>query len=86
MFNFDDVQYGFVAKKGCQAALFTVNTIIDYFVDRGNSLYLATLDASKAFDRINHNCMFIKLTENGLSVNLLKVMINWYLRLNARVR
>ena len=30
LFNFDDVQYGFVAKKGCQAALVTVNTIIDY--------------------------------------------------------
>ena len=86
VFNFDDVQYGFVAKKECQAALFTVNTIIDYFVQRGNSVYLATLDASKAFDRINHYCLFIKLIENGLSVYLLKVIVNWYLRLNARVR
>ena len=86
MFNFDDVQYGFVAKKRCQAALFTVNTIVDYFVDKGNSVYLTTFDASKAFDRINHYCLFIKLIENGLSVYLLKVMVNRYLRLNARVR
>ena len=86
VFNFDDVQYGFVAKKRCQAALFTVNTIVDYFVDKGNSVYLTTFDASKAFDRINHYCLFIKLIENGLSVYLLKVMVNRYLRLNARVR
>ena len=86
VFNFDDVQYGFATKKGRQAALFTFNTIIDYFVDRGHSVNLATLDASKAFDRINHNCLFIKLIENGLLMYLLKMMINRYLRLNARVR
>ena len=76
MFNFDDVKYGFVAKKGCQAALLTVNKIIDYFVDRDNSVYLATLDASKAFDCINHYCLFIKLIENGLLMYLLKEMVN----------
>ena len=79
-------QYGFVAKKGCQAALFMVNKIIDYFVDRGNSVYIAMSDASKAFDRINHYCLFIKLIENGLLMYLLKEMVNWYLRLNAKVR
>jgi len=36
------------------------------------------LDISKAFDKVNHYCMFIKLTNRSVHVVLLKVLINWY--------
>ena len=36
------------------------------------------LDISKAFDKVNHYCMFIKLTNRSVLVVLLKVLINWY--------
>jgi len=36
------------------------------------------LDISKAFDKVNHYCMFIKLMNSSVPVVLLKVLINWY--------
>ena len=35
-------------------------------------------DISKAFDKVNHYCMFIKLMNRSVPVVLLKVLINWY--------
>jgi len=36
------------------------------------------LDISKAFDKVHHYCMFIKLLNRSVPVVLLKVLINWY--------
>jgi len=36
------------------------------------------LDISKAFDKVNHYCMFIKLINRSVPVVLLKLLINWY--------
>jgi len=36
------------------------------------------LEISKAFDKVNHYCMFIKLMNRSVPVVLLKVLINWY--------
>jgi len=38
------------------------------------------LDIYKAFDKVNHYCMFIKLMNRSVPVGLvlLKVLINWY--------
>ena len=34
LYRSDDALYGFIAKKGCQAALLTVNAVVDHFVER----------------------------------------------------
>ena len=36
------------------------------------------LDISKAFDKVNHYCMFIKLMNRSVPVVLLKVLTKWY--------
>jgi len=36
------------------------------------------LDISKAFEKVNHCCMFIKLMNRNVPVVLLKVLLNWY--------
>jgi len=36
------------------------------------------LDTSKAFNKVNHYCMFIKLLNCSVPVVLLKELINWY--------
>ena len=38
-----------------------LSTVIDYFNDRGSNVYVAGLDVAKAFDRVNHYGIFIKL-------------------------
>jgi len=40
---------------------------------------MASLDASKAFDRINHEKLFVKLFERGAPQCLISVLENWYI-------
>ena len=39
---------------------------------------MSFLDASKAFDRVNHKKLFLKLLERGVPVNIVKLLIFWY--------
>ena len=41
-------------------ALFTLHTVVDYCTTRGSPMYMAALDAFKAFDRVNHYDLFCK--------------------------
>ena len=44
----DDLQFGLKNGLGCANAIFTLRTTIDYFTDRGSSMYAASLDISIA--------------------------------------
>jgi hypothetical protein len=63
-----------------------VQQIVDFFRKRGSLVFIATLDASKAFDRIDHRCLFNKLNERGVPSCLTEVLSNWYSKLTAMVR
>ena len=83
--NFDELQFGFVQGKGCQKALFTIESVVNYFTARGSPVFLAALDASKAFDRVNHFGLFYKLVRLGLPLYLLNVLIEWHMKLSVCV-
>jgi len=79
VFESDSLQFGFKKKKlSCSHALFALSQVTDYFVNRGSSVYIASLDASKAFDRVHHTKLFNKLLERGLSGRIIRVLIDWY--------
>ena len=82
----DDLQFGFKPKLGCSNAIFVVRTTIDYFIDRGSTIYAASLDISKAFDRVNHLKLFESLSRTGLPSWILVILINWYGKLSVVVR
>ena len=42
-----ELQFGFVPKKGCQKALFTLETVVNYFTDHSSPAYVASLNVSK---------------------------------------
>jgi len=42
-----------------------MQSTVDYFVSRGIPAYIACIDASKAFDRINHAVLMKKLVERS---------------------
>ena len=52
--NVNDRQFGFRTGHGCNNAIFVLRNVIEYFNERGSNVYLASLDASKAFARVNH--------------------------------
>ena len=45
------LQFGFKKGSGCQNAIFTMQQCINYFTQRGSTVFISALDASKAFDR-----------------------------------
>jgi len=72
------MQFGFKKHSSCAHALFVMSQVADDFLCHGNSVYLALLDASKAFDRVNHVKLFNKEIDRGLRGNIVKILIDWY--------
>ena len=48
-----DTQFGFKKGLGCNHAIFSVRTIVESFVRKGNTVNLCAIDLSKAFDKVN---------------------------------
>jgi hypothetical protein len=82
-----DLQLGFKANTGCSHAIYImVQQVVKYFVKRGTTVYLSALDASKAFDRLDHNILVSKLLNRSVPVCFIKVVSNWYSKITATVR
>ena len=54
-------QFGFKAKHSTDMAIFVLKDLINFYVNHNSPMFICYLDASKAFDRINHNVLFAKL-------------------------
>ena len=73
----DNKQFGFKKGLGCNHAIYTVRRIVDRFIKGGNTVNLCAIDLSKAFDKVNHHALFIKLMKRNLPVALLDILENW---------
>ena len=77
-FHTSDQQFGFKKTVGCSHAIYIVRSVVDYYVSNGSTVNLCALDVSKAFDKMNHCGVFVKLMKRGLPVNLLSVLEDWF--------
>ena len=57
---------------------YALTEFIEYFKSRSTSVYVAFLDASKAFDEINHWVLFKTLIVRRVPIYLGKVLYYWY--------
>ncbi len=73
-----DNQFGFKKSVGCSHAIYTVRCVVDRFTNSGSTVNLCAIDISKAFDRMNHHGLFIKLMQRSLPSKLLSVFENWF--------
>ena len=79
-------QFGFKKKSSTSHALFCLRESIDYYTSKGSNVYCSFLDASKAFDRLVHSGLFLKLLQRNVPLIFLDLMIHWYSALQCRVR
>ena len=73
-----DHQFGFKKGSSCSHAIHTVKTVVDYYNKGDSTVNLCALDLSKAFDKMDHNALFVILIERKLPVELLCIIENWF--------
>jgi hypothetical protein len=81
-----NLQFGFKAGIGCSDALYTLRVIVDYYTRNGCTLSLAALDISKAFDKISHYGLFLKLMQKNVPKNFIDILACWYSKCIVSVR
>ena len=79
-------QFGFKRKSSTSHAIHSLKESINYYTQSGSNVYCSFLDASKAFDRLVHVGLFLKLLERGIPLIFLNLIIYWYSKLQCRVR
>ena len=82
----DFLQFGFKRRTSTSHAMFTLKTTVEYFVKRGSKVYVAFLDATKAFDRISHYGLFSKLMDRQIPLCFLLCLMFWYLNMVSCVK
>ena len=79
---------GFKKGMGCRDAIFTLRNIVSHITKSGYTAVLCALDRpiSKAFDKMNHCSLYIRLMQKNIPRCFLAVLINWYSKCFAFVR
>jgi len=63
---------------GCRNAIYAVRNIVSDYVSKGNTVNLCAIDLSKAFDKVNHNALYIKMMKRFIPVSMLDLIINLF--------
>lgn len=71
-------QAGFRANHSTTDHIFVLKTLCDIMRNRKKKLYCAFVDYEKAFDKVWHTGLWIKLIRSGVGGRFLKVLMNMY--------
>lgn len=70
-------QFGFKKNLGCTHAIFALRKISDRFTQGGSTVNVCSLDLSKAFDKVNHHGLLIKLMNRHVPKSLILLLEFW---------
>ena len=78
LFQTSNNQFGFKKLSGCSHAIHALRYVTDYYTSSGSTVNICALDLSKAFDKMNHYGLFIKLMERLIPSNILVLLERWF--------
>lgn len=81
-----DLQFGFKTGLSCAHAIYSVRSTVNYFTSNCSTVNLCSLDITKAFDRVNHHVLFLKLMDRNIPRKLISLLFKWYSNSTAVVR
>ena len=73
-----DQQFGFKSKHSTDFCIYTVKSVSKYYTQHHSPVYSCFLDASKAFDKINHFKLFRKLLDRKTPIVIVRILLFWY--------
>ena len=76
--NTTDNQFGFKKGHSTDRCIFALKNVIHYYKSNNSPVYSCFLEASTAFDRVNHWMLFRKLLNRGVPVVLIRILLYWY--------
>ena len=74
----NDNQFGFKKGHGTDMAIYALKNTIEYYRNFNSPVYVCFLDASKAFDRVNHWTLFHKLIDRKVPLVFVRILMYWY--------
>ena len=72
-----DNQFSFKRGLSCSHAIYTVKSVVNEYTGSGSTVNLCALDVKKAFDKLNHYGLFLKLMDRLIPSRLLSVLEHW---------
>ena len=85
-FTSSNQQFGFKKGCGCRNAIYTVRTVVERINKGGSTANICAIDLSKAFDKVNHCALYIKLMKRHVPVELLEILEDWLSKGSASVK
>ena len=73
-----DHQFRFKNKHSADMCIFSAKCIMKYYTEHGSPVLTCFLDASKAFDRINHWTLFRKMIDSKMPLIIVRIIMFWY--------
>ena len=78
VFETSDYQFGFKSHHSTDLCIYTLKEIVEYYKSHSTSVYVCFMDASKAFDRVNHWTLFKKMIDSGMPPIFVRLIVTWY--------
>jgi len=63
-------QFGFKKGSGCDFAIYSVRKVVEHFVAGGSTVNVCLLDLYKAFDKMDHSALYLKLMDRSIHVQI----------------
>ena len=73
----NNTQHGFRKGRSCQTSLIEFMDKVTEWTDEGNNVDILYLDFSKAFDKVNHDMLMVKLKAAGIDGKLWAWLKDW---------
>ena len=73
-----DLQFSYQTNVSTSMCTWMVVETIEYFLRKKSEIFACTMDMSKAFDRVKHRTLFLKLRKEGLPPIIIRFLMSVY--------
>lgn len=71
-------QFGYKKRVGTETAIFTLKHVAHNYLRNDTPVYIAYLDATKAFDLVHHWTLLRKLIDRGVDFLTIRILCYWF--------